>query len=174
MVSATCLFIPQSASAQDSRRLAVTGGYSLVRDNDIDEILTGWVASATGHIASSFGTTAEAGGKTKTLPVLGTTLKYRSLSFMAGPHVSVRPVDRVTLLARCSRWCSRFRGDIGSDSLENGLRASAWRRRRFLDQPHDRDQGGRRLSPHHRGRFARDSVARPRRYGDKWRQLVPM
>ena len=26
VVSATCLFIPQSASAQDSRRLAVTGG----------------------------------------------------------------------------------------------------------------------------------------------------
>jgi len=39
VVSATCLFIPQSASAQDSRRLAVTGGYSLVRDHDIDETL---------------------------------------------------------------------------------------------------------------------------------------
>ena len=102
VVSATCLFIPQSASAQDSRRLAVTGGYSLVRDNDIDEILNGWVASATGHIASSFGITAEAGGTTKTLPVLGTTLRYRSLSFMAGPHVSVRPVDRVTLFGQGS------------------------------------------------------------------------
>ena len=102
VVSATCLFIPQSASAQDSRRLAVTGGYSVVRDNDIDETLIGWVASATGHIASSFGITAEAGGNTKTLPVLGTTLKYRSLSFMAGPHVSVRPSTGSRSLARCS------------------------------------------------------------------------
>jgi len=119
VVSATCLFIPHSASAQDSRRLAVAGGYSLVRDNDIDETLIGWVASATGHIASSFGITAEAGGTTKTLPVLGTTLKYRSLSFMAGPHVSVRPIDRVTLFGQV---------------LFGGVRATVG----ILDQTHSR------------------------------------
>src|SRR4029453_18954068 len=36
----------------------------------------------------------------KALPVLGTTLKYRSLSFMAGPHVSMRPSDRVTIFGQ--------------------------------------------------------------------------
>ena len=51
----------QAASVIPTAGLSVTGGYSLVRDNDIDETLIGWVASATGHIASSFGITAEAG-----------------------------------------------------------------------------------------------------------------
>ena len=98
--AATSLFIPQSASAQDARRFSVAGGYSSVRDNDIDETLSGWVTSATGHVASLFGIAGEASGTTKALPVLGTTLKYRSLSFMAGPHVSVNPSERVTLFGQ--------------------------------------------------------------------------
>lgn len=97
VVSATCLFLPQLASAQDSHRLDVNGGYALVRDNDIDETLSGWVASATGHISSSLGITAEGGSTARTLPVLGTSLTYRNLSFMAGPHVSVQRFDKVTL-----------------------------------------------------------------------------
>jgi outer membrane protein with beta-barrel domain len=111
VVSATCLFIPESASGQDSRRLAVAGGYSLVRDNDIDETLNGWVASGTGHVALSFGITAEAGGTTKALPVLGTTLTYRSLSFMAGPNFSMRPSGRVTLFGQV--LFGGMRGTVG-------------------------------------------------------------
>jgi Outer membrane protein beta-barrel domain len=111
VVSATCLFTPQIASAQESHRVSVTGGYSVISDNDIDEILSGWVSSATGHVGSSFGITAETGRTAKTLPVLGTTLKYRSLSFMAGPHFSMRPFERLTLFGQV--LVGGVRGTVG-------------------------------------------------------------
>jgi len=107
-VSATVLCLPQIASAQN---VSATGGYSLVRDHDIDETLSGWVASVIGHIAPRFGITAEAGRTSKALPVLGTTLKYRSLSLMAGPQVSVRPLSRVSVFGQV--LFGAIRGEVG-------------------------------------------------------------
>jgi len=97
VVVTTCLCIPQIVEAQN---FSATGGYSLVRDHAIDETLSGWLASVSGRIFSAFGITAEADRTSKALPVLGTALKYRSLSLMAGPYVSVRPVSRVTLFGQ--------------------------------------------------------------------------
>src|SRR5262245_7389866 len=59
------------AYAQEAPSFDVSGGYSFVRDQEIEENLHGWVGSVTGYFSPAFGITGELGGNYKTLQLLG-------------------------------------------------------------------------------------------------------
>lgn len=74
----------------------VSGGYSFLRDDDLDENLHGWVASAAGTATKWLSIVGEVGGNYKTVDVFGTDFSFSIHSFMGGPRVSARLPGSVT------------------------------------------------------------------------------
>jgi hypothetical protein len=66
----------------------VSGGYSFLRDHEIDENLHGWVAAIAGYVTDWLAIVGEVGGNYTTVPFLGTDIDVSAHSFMAGPRVS--------------------------------------------------------------------------------------
>lgn len=112
------------ALAQDAPAFDVSGGYSLVRDGDVEETFHGWLASATGYVTPWFGITGEVGGNYKGIEVLGADVDLSVHSFMAGPRLTVRSSAGVTPFAQLLVGAARLSGDvlgIGDSSTEFAL-----------------------------------------------------
>ena len=83
------LFTPP-AFAQDTPTFDVSGGYSFLRNEDIDETFHGWLASVTGNFTPWFGIAAEVGGNYTTVDVFGLELDASLHSFMVGARLASR------------------------------------------------------------------------------------
>jgi hypothetical protein len=79
------------ALAQDAPTVDLAGGYSFLNDQDLEDNLHGWVASAAGNVNRWFAVVGEIGGNYKTIDVLGTDVKFSVYSFMGGPRFMGRP-----------------------------------------------------------------------------------
>ena len=71
-------------------RAEVSGGYSFVRDQEIEMNFQGWLASVTGNYNKWFGIEGEVGGNYNTTQVRGTNIDMSIHSFAGGPHFSSR------------------------------------------------------------------------------------
>lgn len=83
----------------------VSAGYSWLDDDEIEEVLGGWVASATGNVNRWLGITGEVGGNYKTLELADILRPFQVVfydadfgvvSFMAGPRFVTRRSRRLT------------------------------------------------------------------------------
>lgn len=66
----------------------LSGGFQLMRDQDIEENFPGWFAQIGGNITPTFGLVGEVGAGTKTYTLLGTDVDLTVYSFLAGPRFS--------------------------------------------------------------------------------------
>ena len=130
--------MPLVAFAQGAPHMDVSGAYALSADREIDEKLEGWVVSSTGYVTPIFGITGEIGGHYKSLPVLGTRLRFSDLSFMAGPRVAAWTSNRVSLFGQILLGGTRRSVGILDQSdfrthlaLQLGGGADLWISRRF-------------------------------------------
>jgi hypothetical protein len=73
----------------------VGGGYSFLRENDLEENLHGWMASFAANLNRVIGVVGEVGGNSKTYTVAGTDIDLNVYAFMFGPRFSARQA-RVT------------------------------------------------------------------------------
>jgi len=78
------------AFAQETPSFDVSGGYSFLRDQEVEENFHGWVASVTGNLSPLLGITGEIGGNYKTVDVIGTDVSLSVHSFLVGPRLAAR------------------------------------------------------------------------------------
>src|SRR5688572_11279599 len=83
-------------SAQDVPAIDLSGGYSFVRDQALEENFHGWLASVAGHFNPWLAAVGEVGGNYKSIDVLGSDISLSIHSFMGGPRFSVRRAANVT------------------------------------------------------------------------------
>jgi outer membrane protein with beta-barrel domain len=83
------VFLASPAFAQ-APRAEISGGYSFLRDQDLNMNFNGWVGSVTGNFNRWFGVEGEAGGNYKTTQVLGSDINMSVHSFVAGPRFTAR------------------------------------------------------------------------------------
>lgn len=94
-----CLMLGMAmpAFAQDTRpAVEISGGYSFLRDQDIEENLHGWLASVSGNVTRWLGIVGEVGGNYKTVTLFDTDFDFSVHSFMAGARFSARGPGNVT------------------------------------------------------------------------------
>jgi len=96
LVSVCVLRFAVPAFAQTTPIVEVSGGYSFLRDQEIEENFHGWVASVAGNLNSWFGIVGEVGGNYRTIQVFGTDVDLSVHSFMFGPRLSGRQRADVT------------------------------------------------------------------------------
>ncbi|MDH4065772.1 MAG: porin family protein, partial [Acidobacteriota bacterium] len=90
-----CLSLP--AFAQNTTpAVDISGGYSFLRDQDLEENLHGWVASIAGNVTRWLGLIGEVGGNYKSMDVFGTDVDFSVHSFMGGARFSARSAGNVT------------------------------------------------------------------------------
>jgi hypothetical protein len=90
VVSGLVLVLALPAYAQETPAIEVSGGYSLVRDHDIEENFHGWLASVTVNLNSWLGVVAEAGGNYKTVSFDGEGVDVSLHSLLGGARISAR------------------------------------------------------------------------------------
>jgi hypothetical protein len=100
------------AIAQIRSPLDLSGGYSLVRHQAIEENVHGWVASATVPVYRWLSVTGEGSGGYKNLPILGTDLNLKVHSLMGGPRVSLRRSARLSPFAHLLLGSVRASGSL--------------------------------------------------------------
>jgi len=89
-----CLSVP--AFAQDTvPAVDIGGGYSFLRDQDLEENFHGWVASVAGNLNRWMGVVGEVGGNYKTENIL-VDVDFSVHSFMGGVRFSARQAGGVT------------------------------------------------------------------------------
>jgi opacity protein-like surface antigen len=101
-----------NAYAQETPAFDVSGGYSFLRDQSVEENFHGWVASATGNFSPLFGITGEIGGNYKTVQILGTDLNFSVHSYMAGPRFTARGSAGFTPFAQLLVGAARASGSV--------------------------------------------------------------
>ena len=105
-----CLSLP--ALAQQTPAVEVSGGYSFVRDQEVEENFQGWLASVAGNFNQWFGIAGEVGGNYKTVQVLGTDVDLSLHSFLAGPRFSARQTQNVTPFGQILLGAVRGSGSV--------------------------------------------------------------
>ena len=96
LVAVIVLLVSVPAYAQDTPAVDVSGGYSFVRDQDLEENFHGWLAAATENFNPWFGITGEVGRSSRTYQALGTDISLSLYSFMVGPRISARQSSATT------------------------------------------------------------------------------
>jgi hypothetical protein len=96
LVATLVLYVSAPALAQETPAFEISGGYSLVRDQDAEENFHGWIASGAGNLNRWLAIAGEVGGNYKTIQVLGADIDLRMHSFFAGPRFSWRQVENIT------------------------------------------------------------------------------
>lgn len=76
--------------AQQTPAVDISGGYSFLRDQEIETNFHGWVASMAGNVNEWFGIVGEVGGNYRTLQAFDTDIDLSVHSFLAGPRFSGR------------------------------------------------------------------------------------
>jgi opacity protein-like surface antigen len=87
------------AIAQRAPAFELSGGYSLLRDEEQD--FHGWVASGAMHLSRGIGVVGEVGGNYATLRAFTTDIDFSVHSFLGGARVSVPLGRRVTSFGQC-------------------------------------------------------------------------
>lgn len=100
--------VPAQSRAQEAPVFDVSGGYSLLRDQELEENLHGWTGSFAGYLSSWFGAVGEGGGNYRTFPVGQFDLETGVHAFLAGPRVSFRGAPRVTPFVQLLVGATRF------------------------------------------------------------------
>jgi len=75
-----CLSFP--AFAQQTPAVDVSGSYSFLRDQEVEQNFHGWLVSVAGNMNDWFGIVGEVGGNYKTVTILGTDLDLSVHSFL--------------------------------------------------------------------------------------------
>jgi len=110
-LTALLLLIPVPAMAQDTPKAEVFGGYSLIPDAGVEQILHGWNASVNGSINDWLGIKADVSGHYTT----GNGVKVKLYTFTFGPQLSYRRNDKVVPFFHAlfgGGWASAGFGDI--------------------------------------------------------------
>jgi opacity protein-like surface antigen len=107
---------PTVSFAQDTPAFDVSGGYSFLRDQEIEENFHGWLVSAGGNFNDWFGIVGEVGGNYKTLDVLGSDLDLSIHSFMVGPRFAAHTNPSVTPYGQFLVGAARASGSILGES----------------------------------------------------------
>ncbi|MGE0462374.1 MAG: outer membrane beta-barrel protein [Vicinamibacterales bacterium] len=132
-----CLSVP--AFAQDTvPAVDIGGGYSFLRDQDLEENLHGWVASVAGNLNRWFGIVGEVGGNYRTTDVLGTDVDFSVHSFMGGVRFSARQTGGVTPFGQFLLGGARASVSVLGESesttefaIQPGAGVDIWLRPRF-------------------------------------------
>ena len=99
LISLFCVLCTLSAMSQDTPRVEVFGGYSLLHDGNASASFQGWNASSTAYVNRWFGITADFSGhysttNTSFLVAPGVPEEVRTTqrihTFMFGPHLAYR------------------------------------------------------------------------------------
>ena len=88
------LFLCCPLFAQDFPAVEVSGGYSLLRDDDLTKHGSGWVGSVDVNFDRWTGIMVELGGNYSTSTILGKNVDAHIYSYMAGPQFSIRNRSR--------------------------------------------------------------------------------
>ena len=111
LLAALLLLIPVPAMAQNTPKADVFGGYSLIPDAGIEQILHGWNASVNGNINNWLGIKCDLSGHYTT----GNGLRVKLYTFTFGPQLSYRRNDKVVPFFHAlfgGGWASAGFGDI--------------------------------------------------------------
>jgi hypothetical protein len=158
LVLACVIGLAAPAAAQNTSQFDVSGGYSLLRDNEAEENFHGWLASATGYVTPWLGIVGELGRNSKTIrppAELGTDLELKAnvlayaggVKFAGGAGSNVRPFAQVlaggarfdATLAEMSETETHFmlQPGVGVDMFFGrhfGVRVGGDYRRVFIDE----------------------------------------
>jgi hypothetical protein len=114
-----CLSVPAFAQGP---RVEISGGYSFLRDQDVEKNFHGWVGSVAGNYNKWFGTEAEIGGNYKTTQLGGTDVDLSVHSFLGGPRFTVRTHEGLELIP----FAHFLIGSVRSNASVLGASASTW------------------------------------------------
>jgi hypothetical protein len=84
------------AFSQDFPAVEVSGGYTLLHDNELMKHGSGWYASAGFNFDRWTGLMIDVGGNYSTVDVLGSQRNLRIYSYMMGPQFSIRNESQAT------------------------------------------------------------------------------
>jgi hypothetical protein len=91
LLGSLLLLLSVPAMAQNTPKAEVFGGYSLIPDAGIEQILHGWSASVNGSVSDWLGIKADFSGHYTT----GSPVRVKLYSFTFGPQLSYRKNDKV-------------------------------------------------------------------------------
>jgi hypothetical protein len=97
------------ASAQNTSKVELSGGYNLLRFND-ETIPGGWYADVAGKITPMFAVVGQVTGNYKSMDVSGISVDTTIHTFMAGVRVSAHAVSGVTPFAHVLVGAARTSG----------------------------------------------------------------
>jgi hypothetical protein len=130
------LLLASAGLAQETPAWDVSGGYSFLRDQDIEENLHGWLFSASGHVNDWLEVVGEVGGNYKSISVFGSDVNLSVHSFLGGPRVSMHRNPTVSpfghVLFGGARASGSFLGEADSATdfaLQPGGGVDVWFRR---------------------------------------------
>jgi opacity protein-like surface antigen len=92
----------------------LSGSYSFLRDQDLDESLHGWLASGAFNLTPVFAIAAEVGGNAKGLDIVNVDLGV--FAFMVGPRIYSRDAERVTFYGQLMLGAVRRSYEIFDES----------------------------------------------------------
>lgn len=101
-----------TAWAQEVPAGDVSGGYSFVRDQELEENFQGWVGSAAFNLSPWLGVVGEVGGNYKTLSAFGTDVDLSVHTFAGGVRTSFRGSSSVTPFAQLLVGAARASGSV--------------------------------------------------------------
>jgi opacity protein-like surface antigen len=116
LVTICLLWFAFPALAQDTPTVDVSGGYSFLRDQDVEENFHGWLAAVAGNINPWLGIVGEVGGNYKTLQLFATEVSFSVHSFMFGPRISSRQNQSVTPFFQVLLGAARASGSVFGQS----------------------------------------------------------
>jgi hypothetical protein len=105
------------ASAQDTSKVELSGGYNLLRMND-ETLPGGWYADVAGKITPMFAVVGQVTGNYKSIDVAGVTVDTKIHTFMAGVRVNAPAVSGLTPFAHVLFGAART---SGSSDLSGAL-----------------------------------------------------
>jgi opacity protein-like surface antigen len=125
-----CLAAPAAAQGP---RFDVSGGYSVLRDTEIDQNFNGWVASVSGNLNPWFGVVGEVGGNYKSETFETIDVDLSMYSFMGGARFTSRANPAIApfaqVLAGGVRLGASFAGESDSQTkfaLQPGAGLDIW------------------------------------------------
>ncbi len=95
--SSSQLTKPNPPAFYETPQFNISGSYSFLRDQEVEENGHGWLVSLAGNFNQWVGIAGEVGGNYKSFELLGTDVLNLSVhSFLGGPRFSARPTPHVT------------------------------------------------------------------------------
>jgi hypothetical protein len=96
LVIALLLFVCWPAFGQEFPAVEVSGGYTLLKDNELMKHGSGWYASAGFNFDRWTGVIVDVGGNYSNVSVLGRNVDLSIKSYMMGPQFSIRNETKAT------------------------------------------------------------------------------